>query len=78
MSSPVIRIIHSFSSKPRCELEPSMYCPEGKLFIIPHEDSMLEHGRSLYQAEKEKADWIRRYENVIQGLKYWREKALDK
>jgi hypothetical protein len=35
-----------------------------------------EHVRLLYQAEKEKNDWIRAYDNAIQGLNYWKAKAM--
>lgn len=53
-------------------------CPSGYIYFIPDKTEFGQFARSLHQAEKEKNEWVRRYEKMYQGLKYWRGKALEK
>jgi len=55
-----------------------VFCPRGYVYFMPDKMSFETFGRTIRDAEREKNEWIRRYENVLQGLKYWREKALEK
>jgi len=58
--------------------EKSVYCPTHNAYFFPEKGSFIELGRQMYQAEKERAEWIRKYENVLEGLQYWKGKALEK
>ncbi len=75
-----LTIIFPPSAKPIVQLEPSIYCPNDRYYIAPYPrtaDPMLTHVKSLYQAEKERSEWIRRYDRVLAGLNYWRTKAME-
>jgi hypothetical protein len=57
--------------------EISFLAPKDYIYFVPQGMSFETWGRTLAQAEREKNEWIRRYENMYQGLKYWREKAQE-
>ncbi len=71
-----IRIIHGVSVIPEVEITPSIYCPNDKAYIMPDNTNPFQWAKSVYQAEKETNDWIRKYHNAIDGLNYWKEKAM--
>ena len=57
----------------------TIYCPNDAVYYYPENGlDFIQHARMVYQAEKEKADWIRAYENAMQGLKYWKSIAEEK
>ena len=72
-----IHIIHSFDVQPDVELVPSAYCPNKTLYFAGDPYDHIKHLRSIYSAEKERSEWIRKYENALNGLNYWKEKALE-
>jgi hypothetical protein len=57
--------------------EASFYCAKDTCYFVPQEMGLLKWAKSTYQFEKERNEWIRKYENVLNGLKYWRNKALE-
>ena len=57
--------------------EPSIYAPNDYLYIVPDNTSGLMMARTIYQAEKEKNEWIRKYDRLLNGLNYWKNKALE-
>lgn len=58
-------------------IEPSVYMPNDRYYILG-ESNFFRHIRSLYEAEKQLNEYIRRYENALKGLKYWKEKSEEK
>jgi len=58
--------------------ETSVYAPPQTMYLLPENITFLKWSRNLYTLEKEKNEWIRSYENVLQGLNYWRNKANEK
>lgn len=54
-----------------------IYCPKDYVYFVPEGQDLLHIGSTIYQAEKEKNEWIRKYDNALQGLQYWKEKALE-
>lgn len=58
-------------------LEPSIFAPESTIYVMPEKGSMIEHGRALYQAEKEANEWRRKYHRLLDGLNYWKWKAQE-
>lgn len=78
VKNPKFIIVKSHSNEVDLEIESSAYCEPGRVYFMQDKNRpILEHLKTLYQSEKEKNEWIRRYENVLNGLKYWREKALQ-
>lgn len=74
----LIQIVHAYDVKPEIKLEASAYAPSGYVYFLNKDQDFLTFARSMYTAEREKAQWIRKYENLYQGLQYWRERALTK
>lgn len=75
---PKFYLITSFSNEVEVEVQRSAYCPKGQIYFMPDRNRpILNHLKSLYEAEKERNEWIRRYENVLNGLHYWRQLALN-
>lgn len=73
-----ITIVHSVADEIEVNLEKCVYVPNHYLYIVPPMNSLLQMAKTIYQAEKERSEWIRRYENALQGLNYWKDKALTK
>jgi hypothetical protein len=73
-------ILHSFADGPRInfKLTPSAYIPQGKFFLLQPGGDVLEHIREVYQADAERDAWMERYKNILQGLEYWKNRALEK
>ena len=70
-------LIHAYSDEVEVKKESTAYAPNGYVYLMPDKADRFEWARTIYEADKEKNEWIRRYENAMQGLKYWREKALE-
>lgn len=80
MKTVDLTLIHACDIDPKLEIVPSVYAPPGNVYLMPNppsQDAFRGHLKTIYQAEKEKAEWIRKYENAINGLNYWRERALE-
>lgn len=75
---PIITIVCGIGTEIDVRLEYSSFAPKDTVFIVPPQHSFLKMARTVSQAESALAEWIRRYENVFNGLKYWRNKALEK
>lgn len=54
------------------------YAPNDYVYMVPEKESSLIWFRNLYQAEKEKNDWIRKYDRLLKGLNYWKARAEEK
>ena len=72
-----VHVVHSFDTSPEFELVPSAFVPSKTVYFMT-EPNQVNHLKSLYQAEKERNEWIRKYENALNGLNYWRGKAMEK
>jgi hypothetical protein len=70
-----LTIIRPYSIDLEVKIEPSAYCPNENAYFIGND--LLTHVKTIYQAEKERSEWIRKYENALQGLRYWKEKAIE-
>lgn len=71
-----ICIIHSPAYTPTIHVESSVYVPKGVVYLSPDND-VVKWARNIHRAEKEVNEWIRKYENVLNGLNYWKERALN-
>lgn len=75
---PKFILVTSYSDDCDVEIVKDRYCPRGSVYIMPDKTKpLLDHLKSLYQAEKERSEWIRKYQNVLDGLNYWKQKALN-
>lgn len=73
-----ITIITDPSTKIEVLQETSVYAPKGYVYILPEKESLITMARSIHQAEREKNEWIRKYDNLLKGLNFWKDKALSK
>lgn len=77
MSVATVKLIHALDVKIEVEDIPEKFAPSGYLYVLTEGD-FLEHAKTMREIEKDRNDWIRRYDNVLTGLKYWRGRALEK
>ena len=78
MNKPRINLIHGHGIEPIVTVHADRNCPPDYLYIFPDKEDtdFLTMARTMLAFETERNDWIRKYDNVYQGLKYWRDKAL--
>lgn len=75
---PKFTIVISPSNEVEVDIQKSVYCPIGSVYVMPDKDRpLLTHLKTVYEAEKERSEWIRRYDNVLNGLNYWKQKAIN-
>ena len=75
---PVITIIHGPKVTPIVNVEQSIFCPTENLYLMgPNDPDLLTFFRTIYAAEKDRSEWIRKYQNVLNGLNYWKNRALE-
>lgn len=72
-----ITVVHAANIEAEIKTESTVYAPKDMVYIMPAGGSFIKMARNMYEIEKERSDWIRKYENVLQGLSYWRERALS-
>lgn len=82
-----VSILHSMDADFELEKLPSVYVPSQTVYCMISLDqknlwsaneAFLKMARTIYEAEKETGEWIRKYQNAMNGLNYWKEKALEK
>lgn len=71
-------IIHPYEAQVEIIAAPDRNCPADYAYLLQEQDNFLQMIRTMYIAEKETNEWIRKYENVLKGLAYWKDKALTK
>lgn len=71
----VFRLVHPFCEIPEVIKEPSAYCPSTHCYLVPEQTNFLQMAKTMYQFEKERNEWIRKYDNVLRGLRYWKDRA---
>lgn len=55
----------------------SIYCNRENAYIMPDQTNFELEIVNWRKFEKERNDWIRKYDNLLKGLQYWKEKALE-
>lgn len=78
MKETELNIIHACNLKVKSNTLHSIFAPNDYIYVLPNESDFFKFGKTIYQAEKERSEWIRKYENVLQGLNYWKQRALNK
>jgi hypothetical protein len=74
-----LTLLHHPADEIEIVREQSIWCPLSYAYFVPDKETdLLQFARTVYAAEKEKMDWIRKYDNVLAGLNYWRNKAQEK
>lgn len=70
-----LTIVTSYADELEIVVVKDRNCPVGCVYFMPDQSKpVLEHLKSIYQAEKEMNKWIRKYDNVLNGLNYWKNK----
>lgn len=77
MTKVKLTLIHSYDVDLEVIKEPTPYAPGGHVYLVPDNKSPASFFRDIYKAEKEKNEWIRKYENVLKGLKYYKNLCLE-
>lgn len=72
-----ITLIHAFNVDPEIELQATQYAPPDTVYILTDKQTPDVWAKSVYQAEKERNDWIRKYDNLLKGIRYWESKAKE-
>ena len=72
-----VTIVHAYDTEVELHLEPSPYAPSGTIYFVSPQEDFLKYARTLYDAEKDRSEWIRKYQNVLNGLNYWKSKAME-
>ena len=70
-------LIHSYDTDVECEVVPDRYCASRTAYFMRDGESLIELARTIREAEKETNEWIRSYGNVLKGLNYWKQRALN-
>lgn len=73
-----LTLVHSPATNVEIVKEISFYAPNGYFYIIPDKSNFVEIAKDRSQLEKERNEWIHKYENLLNGLNYWKNKALEK
>ena len=71
------RVVHHYSTKPEVEFIPDRMCPPNRAYLLASKETPFQYLKSVRQAELERNEWIRKYDNLKKGLEDWRDKALE-
>lgn len=58
--------------------EVSIHAPRDSVYFVPSDMDFITFGITIREVERQRNEWIRKYDNLYNGLKYWRDKALTK
>lgn len=79
MKNPRVHIIHAYNIRPEVHVEASVYAPNDYIYVLPNrEDTFLQVAKTYAQFERERNEWMHKYNNLLNGLNYWKNKALEK
>jgi hypothetical protein len=71
-------VIHSVDVDVDIRKERSVYAPRQTVYLVPDHHTFTAHLSTIYEIEKDRNNWIRSYQNILNGLNYWRSRALSK
>lgn len=72
-----VYVIHSPNVEVEVEKQVTCYAPPNSIYFLTQPND-LNHLKTLFSIEKEKNEWIRKYDNLLNGLRYWQARALSK
>lgn len=71
-------LITSLSNECEVEIQKSVYCANDYAYLITDKSAPMSLTvKSAYESEKMMNQWIRKYDNLLGGLNYWKAKALS-
>lgn len=70
-------IVHAYSDDVQIKKEASQYAAKGYCYLVPSQENIIQMARTVNQADKDRSEWIRKYENVLRGLRYWQNRAHE-
>lgn len=73
-----LTLIHAYSDDIEITKAPDRSAPKGYAYIIPDKANFIEIAKDRAQLEKERNEWMHRYNNLLQGVNYWKNRALEK
>lgn len=72
-----VTVVHAPNIEVCINTQVSFYAPSKAIYFLTDGDDEIYLLRSLYRAEKERSDWIRKYQNALNGLYYWKSKVEE-
>ena len=72
-----LTLVHAYGVNIEVEKQASPYVMKDMVYLMPDQDDFGRFVKTMYQLEKEKNEWIRRYDNVLKGLRYWESKSRE-
>lgn len=73
-----LTLVHAFSDEIEITKEPSPYAAKGYAYLVPDKANFIEIAKDRSAIEKDRNEWIRKYQNVLDGLAYWKNRALER
>ena len=77
MNKKIINLFHAPNINVEIKTQISIYAPPDTIYFAP-ENNDITWFKTIYLAEKEKNEFIRKYDNALKGLNYWKDKALSR
>ena len=69
-------LIHGLQDEVSVETQPDRYCPNGSAYLLPMGQTSRDFFRTLHEVELARDRHKARYDNVLKGLNYWKQRAL--
>lgn len=73
---PKLYLVTSFADECEIEVVKDAFCEKGRCYLMSDKSRpIIEHLKTVYETEKQMNEWIRKYDNAMNGLRYWKERA---
>lgn len=73
-----IKIIEPVNSNIKVQIVKSVYCPDDKVYITTDPNgTILWMDTEINKARKSADHWEKKYRNLMNGLRYWEDRALS-
>lgn len=72
-----ITLVHAFCDKVEILKEPSVYASPGYAYLVPDQSNFMKIAKDRVELERERNEWISKYNNLLNGLNYWKNKAKE-
>lgn len=72
-----ITVVSAPDTPVQVAIETSIYAPTGSIYLVPDNETFGTFVKTMYALEKERNEWIRRYDNAMKGLRFWESKAKE-
>jgi hypothetical protein len=67
-----LQIIHATNIELEIDVCSTVYAPKDYYYLIPKDMDAQTFFRTIYDTEKEKNEWIRKYNNLLKGINFFK------